>query len=303
MLRLPRPNAATLLTKPQLGRLIVRSALGRFNEETVFRRRCGRSTHPPVGLALLGQRRAVGRSRAHRKIRWSGSQLCAQNTPRHRAVVSSRPVHNEPLLCRSFWQYSPRGQASNSRRPQRLCTLFAKSVEGAPTADSVVSPFSHTHMVFGGAPQHGRRTTKPCSAHCIASQDVLTMTAWMAPTRSRTVDCLPRQRFPSQEVIHRSRRLRARLRGWFQRAGSVRGQRVVWRGVHRMWCADRRRIRLPHLNASCRPFAELDAWPNEAGARLLVVERRWLAHDGVDRQVGVDVDGRWHRWHRNQHRT
>ena len=32
-----------------------------------------------------------------------------------------------------------------------------------------------------------------------------------------------------------------------------------------MWCADRRRIRLPHLNANCRPFAELDAWPNEAG--------------------------------------
>ncbi len=93
----------------------------------------------------------------------------------------------------------------------------------------------------------------PCWRTALRHSDVLTVTGWMGLTRSRTVDCLPRQRFPSREVIHRSRRLRARLRGCSQRAGPVRGQRVVWRGVHRMWCADRRRIRLAHLNASCRP--------------------------------------------------
>jgi hypothetical protein len=96
-----------------------------------------------------------------------------------------------------------------------------------------------------------------CWRTALRHSDVLTMTGWMAPTRSRTVDCLPRQRFPSQEVIHRSRRVRARLRGRSQRAGPVRGQRVAWRGVHRMWCVDRRRIRLPHLNASCRPSPNL----------------------------------------------
>ncbi len=71
-----------------------------------------------------------------------------------------------------------------------------------------------------------------CWRTALRHSDVLTMTGWMAPTRSRTVDCIPRQRFPSQEVIHRSCRLRARLRGCSQRAG---------------------------------PVAELDAWPNEAG--------------------------------------
>ena len=102
-----------------------------------------------------------------------------------------------------------------------------------------------------------RHTSTACWRTALRHSDVLTMTSWMGLTRSRTVDCLPRQRFPSQEVIHRSRRLRARHRGCSQRAGPVRSQRVVWRGVHRMWCGDRRRTRLPRLNASCRPSPNL----------------------------------------------
>jgi hypothetical protein len=40
-----------------------------------------------------------------------------------------------------------------------------------------------------------------CWRIALRHSDVLTMTSWMGLTRSRTVDCLPRQRFPSQEVV------------------------------------------------------------------------------------------------------
>src|SRR6476661_3366689 len=46
-----------------------------------------------------------------------------------------------------------------------------------------------------------RHTSTACWRTALRHSDVLTMTSWMGLTRSRTVDCLPRQRFPSQEVV------------------------------------------------------------------------------------------------------
>ncbi len=60
------------------------------------------------------------------------------------------------------------------------------------------------------------------------------MTSWMGLTRSRTVDCLPRQRFPSQEVVLG----RVGFAHAFADALNASGPcevRVAWRGGHRMW--------------------------------------------------------------------
>jgi hypothetical protein len=40
----------------------------------------------------------------------------------------------------------------------------------------------------------------PCWRVALRHSDVLAMACWMGPTRSRTVDYLPRQRFPSREA-------------------------------------------------------------------------------------------------------
>jgi hypothetical protein len=40
-----------------------------------------------------------------------------------------------------------------------------------------------------------------CGRTALRHSDVLTTTSWMGLTRSRTVDCLPKQRFPSQGVV------------------------------------------------------------------------------------------------------
>ena len=57
-----------------------------------------------------------------------------------------------------------------------------------------------------------------CALHCVTVTYCPWLAAWV-PTGSGTVECLPGQRVPSQEVIHRSRRLRACLRECSQRAG------------------------------------------------------------------------------------
>jgi hypothetical protein len=116
------PNAATLLTKPQLGRLIGRSALGKFNKDTVFRRRCGHSTHPPVGLALLGQRRAVGRT--------------SSNTSSNRPCRSSRPnaTHRSSRHTQPTWFGHAETALVNQRHPGWSTGPAAGPRRGCPTA-------------------------------------------------------------------------------------------------------------------------------------------------------------------------
>jgi hypothetical protein len=97
-----------------------------------------------------------------------------------------------------------------------------------------------------------------CWRTALRHSDVLTMTSWMGLTWSRTVDCLPRQRFPSQEVVLG----RVGFADALNASGPVRGQRVAWRGGHRMWVPTGAAFdcHISTLAAGPRPaVAELDA--------------------------------------------
>src|SRR6476659_431633 len=89
-------------------------------------------------------------------------------------------------------------EAKGHRRAGPIVPLPRRGTDGSCLPARFLLTARHNRRPTLLPPRH---TSTACWRTALRHSDVLTMTSWMGLTRSRTVDCLPKQRFPSQGVV------------------------------------------------------------------------------------------------------